>query len=66
MEIDRSTGLNHRSKAVISEVARWLASIPVEKRPKPIIPMIKARFGLSTWEACQAISEANKATGEGT
>ena len=54
-----TTGLDHHSSGAISEVARWLASIPVEKRPHPIVPMIRSRFGLSTIEACMAIKEAS-------
>ena len=62
--IGGTTGLDHHSTAAISEVARWLASIPVERRPRPIVDMIRRRFGLTAWQACQAISEANQIAGK--
>ncbi|WP_331817361.1 hypothetical protein [Aurantimonas sp. A2-1-M11] len=51
-----STGHCHESTAAIDEAAAWLAS--EDHPPSPIIPALRRRFGLSTVDACAAISEA--------
>lgn len=55
------TGLDHESTASIDEAARWLAQLPQPERKvlSPIVPALKARFGLTAGEACAAIREAN-------
>lgn len=55
------SGLDHESTAAIDEAARWLAQLPSQERKalSPIVPALKARFGLTAAEACIAIREAN-------
>ncbi|WAJ31170.1 hypothetical protein [Antarcticirhabdus aurantiaca] len=53
-----TTGHDHESTAQIDEAARWLASLPQEDRPRPIVPAMRQRFGLSPQQACIAIREA--------
>ncbi|MEH6718858.1 MAG: hypothetical protein V7704_08265 [Aurantimonas endophytica] len=45
----------------IDAAAEWLASQPVA--PSPIIPIMRARFGLTVVEACQACREAGFISG---
>lgn len=61
--IGGSTGIDHESTASISEAALWFASIPPHQRPRPIVDMIRRRFGLTALEACMAIKEANQIEG---
>ena len=51
-----STGHCHESTAAIDEAAAWLAS--QEEAPHPVVPFLRQRFGLSTLDACKAITEA--------
>jgi hypothetical protein len=53
------TGADHEHTAAIDEAARWLSATPLQDRPRPIIPAIINRFGLSPREACVAIREAS-------
>lgn len=53
------TGLDHESSAAIDEAANWIANTPPEQCPRPLVPALRWRFGLSATEACQAIREAN-------
>jgi hypothetical protein len=48
----------HEPCAAIEEAARWLATTPRHQRPRPIVPSLRQRFGLSAAEACEAIREA--------
>lgn len=43
----------------ILTAARWLATTPDSKRPRPIIPHLSKTYGLSHREAVAAIREAN-------
>lgn len=54
-----STGLCHESTAAIDQAVAWLAATPRAERG-PAVPELKARFGLSAVEACQAIALANR------
>ena len=58
-----STGLSHEHSAAIEEAAAWLAGIPYAERPEPLVPTIRAMFGLSAWQACQALREASEREG---
>lgn len=53
-----TTGLSHEHSAAVDEAAAWLASLPPHERPRPIVPALRQRFGLTALEACQAIREA--------
>jgi hypothetical protein len=53
-----TTGHCHESTAAIGEAAAWLATTPAEARPRPIIPGLQERFGLTAAEACAACREA--------
>ncbi|WP_192800274.1 hypothetical protein [Brucella anthropi] len=43
----------------VKQAAIWLATTPDAKKPRPIIPFIKSKFGLSAVEAIRAIEESN-------
>lgn len=49
---------DHEHSETIREAALWLATTPDHAKPRPIIPELRKRFGLSAREACAAISEA--------
>lgn len=55
-----TTGLSHEHSAAIDAAAEWLASTSQEKRPHPIVPALRQRFGLTALEAVQAIREARQ------
>lgn len=42
----------------VTEAARWLATTPDDKRPRPIIPELRQRFGLTVLEATSAAAES--------
>jgi len=42
----------------VSAAAAWLASTPWHLRPRPIVPALRRRFGLSVYEAIEAIRAA--------
>ncbi len=44
------TGLDHESTARIDEAATWLATMAPGTRPHPVVPALKARFGLCSRE----------------
>lgn len=43
----------------VKQAAIWLATTPDAKKPRPVIPFIKSKFGLSVVEAIRAIEENN-------
>ncbi|MCO5058608.1 MAG: hypothetical protein M9905_12170 [Rhizobiaceae bacterium] len=53
-----TTGLDHESSAAVDEAARWIATMPDAQLPRPIVPDLRRRFGITAAEACQAIREA--------
>ena len=48
----------HESRHAIGQAAQFLATTPLYERPKPLVPALKAKFGLSALGACQAIRES--------
>lgn len=48
------TDITHVKRAAI-----WLATTPDRAKPRPVIPHLKTRFGLSNAEAVKAIEESN-------
>jgi hypothetical protein len=48
----------HESRDAIGQAAQFLATTPLHERPKPLVPALKAKFGLSALGACQAIRES--------
>ncbi len=54
-----TTGLSQAHSAAVEEAAAWLSSVPSARRPRPIVPHLKARFGLSAQEAVEALREGN-------
>lgn len=42
----------------VKQAAQWLATTPEEAKPRPVIPFLKSRFGLTAIEAVQAITES--------
>ncbi|MER8709144.1 hypothetical protein NKH49_26990 [Mesorhizobium sp. M1088] len=49
----------HEHSAAITMAAEWLREHPRNRINTPIVPALKATFGLSTAEAIAAIQEAN-------
>lgn len=55
-----TTGFSHEHSAAFDQAVEWLRSTPFRDRPKPLVPALRERFGLSALEACEAISTAQK------
>jgi len=53
------TGIDHEHTAAIDLAGDWLSKTPRDRISKPIVPTLKAQFGLTTDEAIAAIREAN-------
>lgn len=56
--IGGSTGLCHESTPAIDECARYLASVPPEARPRPLVPAMREMFGLKPIDVCAAIRQS--------
>ncbi|MAY61556.1 MAG: hypothetical protein CML29_05035 [Rhizobiales bacterium] len=52
------TGVDHQHSAAVEQAAMWLAE--QQEPPKPAVPFLRRTFGLSTHEACEACSLANR------
>jgi hypothetical protein len=65
LPIGGTTGLSHEHSAAVDEAARFLAATPPGDRPSPLVPALKAMFGLSAVECCQAIQESHTIRREG-
>nr|WP_209848685.1 hypothetical protein [Rhizobium herbae] len=50
------TGLDHEGTASVEVAARWLALEP--SPPRPVVPALKERFGLTALQACEATALA--------
>jgi hypothetical protein len=48
----------HAHNALVETAAQWLAD--QAQPPRPIIPTLKSRFGLSAVECCEAAALADK------
>lgn len=59
LPVGGTTGLDHSSSAALDEAVAWLALLSPQDRPKPIVPSLRTRFGLSASEACAVIREVN-------
>jgi len=44
--------------AQIDQAVEWLRGLPSAEVPRPIVPALRQRFGLTAGEACTAIAEA--------
>lgn len=53
------TGADHQTTAAIDEAGRWFADNR-ERCPKPIVPFLRERFGLTAVEACEALQVARR------
>ena len=52
------TGLDHETTAAVDQAVQWLISTPTAQRPeRPLVPVLRERFGLTAVEACAAIRE---------
>jgi hypothetical protein len=49
----------HEHSAAIDAAAEWLALNPRDRISRPVVPMLRERFGLSAMEAVEAIRAAN-------
>jgi hypothetical protein len=52
------SGVDHQHSAAVEEAARWLAD--QHQPPRPIVPALRERFGLSAVESCEAAAMAEK------
>ena len=50
----------HSHTAAIDEAARFLAITPPCDRPRPLVPGLRAMFGLNAVESCQAIRQSHE------
>lgn len=50
------TGIDHPDNPAIGEAAAWLAAQP--EPPRPLVPALRQRFGLTPKEACEAAARA--------
>jgi hypothetical protein len=50
------TVIDHADNPAIGEAAAWLAA--QHKPPRPLVPALRQRFGLSALEACEAAALA--------
>ncbi len=48
----------HEHSAAVDQAAVWVATMPRERLPRPIVPALRQRFGLTPVEACEALREA--------
>ena len=52
-------GIDHETTAAVDQAAEWFAQNR-EHCPRPIVPFLRERFGLSASEACLALTEARR------
>lgn len=57
--------LSKARTAPVTEAAAWLASRRHDRIGKPIVPLLREMFGLSSIQAIEAIREANLRRGQG-
>lgn len=50
--------MTHAINPRVIEAAKWLATRPEHETPRPIIPALRQRFGLTVLEATYAAAEA--------
>lgn len=50
------TGIDHADNPAIDEAAAWLADL--DEAPRPVVPALRTRFGLTVKEACEACARA--------
>lgn len=53
------TAPEHSQSAAIDAASEWLALNPRDRINRPVVPMLRDRFGLSALEAVEAIRAAN-------
>lgn len=63
LPVGGTTGLCHESTSAIDQAARFLAITPPCDRPRPLVPGLRAMFGLNAVETCQAIRESYQIRG---
>jgi hypothetical protein len=59
LPIGGTAGLGHTRSGAVDNAAAWLAVLPDAERPRPLVPGLKSRFGLSSLEAIAAIRESH-------
>lgn len=63
LPVGGTTGISHEHSAAIDEAAAWLAGLPQDARPQPLVPTLRIMFDLSPGGACAAIRQANQTMG---
>jgi len=51
------TAIDHETSAAVEMAAIWYSENR-ERCPRPIVPFLRERFGLTAVEVCQALTEA--------
>lgn len=60
LPVGGTTSLSHVHSANVDEAGRFLATTPPKDRPRPLVPSLRAMFGLSAIEVCEAIRQAQR------
>lgn len=60
LPVGGTTGHSHEHSAAVDECARYLAVVPTLERPAPLVPALRAMFGLTSIEVCEAIRAAQQ------
>ena len=63
LPVGGTTGLCHESTSAVEEAARWYAGNR-DACPRPIVPFLRERFGLTAVEACEALRMAQESERE--
>lgn len=59
-----NSGVDHHHSEAVTACANFLATTEPRARPKPLVPAMKAMFGLSALEVCDAIRESHRILAE--
>ena len=60
LHVGWTTGLWHEHTAAIDECAAYLPATPPINRPAPLVPHMRAMFGIGSADVCEAIREAQR------
>lgn len=52
------TGLDHEHSAAVQQAAQWLSE--QNPAPHPALPIIRAKFGLTPLQGCEALAMAQR------
>lgn len=49
----------HEHSAAVDEAITYLRSVPPGERPRPLVPALRAMFGITSIEAAEAIRQSH-------